>query len=148
MFHKRAMKNTIVLSVFLTLVFSTLVIAILAASATATTNNLELEIEGIKNWLGDKSVGTANYRLGTHKHNGFDSYSHTDSSIYIYVTAESDTDTPIFYGTENEVFSGSSVSATHNCSFGWDMDRAVAYSIYTCGYCEHQDIVECEVDVP
>lgn len=148
MFHKKARKNAIALFVFFTMVFSIFAIVALAASGGVNNTYLNLSVSGSKGaFSGDTASGTNSYKLMTHSHDSFDSYSAIGSYISIEVYGESDSGLTPFKGEEFTAIRSSQVSGSYNGDFGWDMDRAGAVGFYNCGYCGFTDGLQVEVDM-
>lgn len=136
MFHRRAMKNTIILCVTLILVFSTLVIAILAASATTTTQYLSVKTTLNKNILGDSSDVEGNYVRMSHTHdNSYDSYSHVDSYMVAYLICEDPNGEQVVSDISTN-YGVCSITQHVDTAFLWNMYAATGTVNYHCGFCD------------
>lgn len=141
MFHKKALKNTVTCFVLLTLVFSTLIVAALAASASSSS--ISVTVTATKIITGDRGSATASYISRSHTHDGFDSYSHSNSYVGVSIWAYGEGEVSIDGGWVSD-YGVSSISNSITTPFGWNMTSIGADAGYGCGYCEYEDEVSCD----
>lgn len=144
MFHKKALRNTLIFAITAAIVFSVAAIAIFAATGTSASTNISVRMTAEKHLLGDSGSISGSYKSGTHKHVTLEFYNIDGSYMGCWLA---------LYGNNSDVrsvpyskdYNSTSVSNSKTAEFGWAMISVAGYVDLYCGSCRHYDTCQIQV---